>query len=343
MIMRKALPIGLALVAVLLLISCGEPKEKATVWKPNELVKIDSVVVGTEEAAVYGIQVKKEFERIGGEDIWEFESFSGDKSAYEVAKTKVLENLIRVKILAAKAKERKMVLTAEEEAQVKEGAKLFYEDEEVKKSDEPIDLATVENVITEFELGRKLKRDMLISFEPPEDMIDKKLMEDESYQEILKDDPHRHYEEFVVEVAEVTKPEQIQRLEQALNEGVALSQDMIQELVFQEKKYFIRELEENYGFAVADELRAKEMLAIPWQENSGFYILKIKEIHLHHPNKLHQELKEREEQIEKIKAQAEEEIKDESFDVIYKEWKKDTNIQVNQELWQDYQVFSLHE
>ena len=143
---------------------------------PAILIKIDAAAVSREEAAVYGIQVKKEFEQIGGADIWEFESFSGDKSAYEVAKTKALENIIRVKILLAKAKERKIELTEAETAAVANRAKEFLEDQKaLAAAAEEITTDTVQQVFTEFELGQKLKREMLRSFQPEEKMIAAKL------------------------------------------------------------------------------------------------------------------------------------------------------------------------
>lgn len=334
---------GLALLLILVMgAGCAGEKEVVRQWQANELVKIGDVTVTKEEAAIYGIQVKKEFEQIGGKDIWEFESFSGDKSAYEVAKTKALENIIRVKILAKKAQERKMDLDAAEMQEVEKGADQFYQ-EQVRDMglQETISPDMVRQVFREFEMGRKLKKDMLKSFEPSEEMVEKKLMEEEAYLELMQEDPHEKYEQFVVEEAEITEQAKINKLQESGNQNAILTDEISQGMVYQERLYSAKDLRELYGAGLEEELRVQEVLLIGTEDGQSYKVLKLIEVRLTNANALHNALKDLEAKKQDLRNQAIEWIRDDSFNVIYKEWKKESQITINQEVWEDFVIFQL--
>lgn len=312
---------------------------------PAILIKIDTAAVSGEEAAVYGIQVKKEFEQIGGADIWEFESFSGDKSAYEVAKTKVLENIIRVKVLLAKAKERKIELTEAETEAVANRAKEFLEDQKaLAAAAEEITAETVQQVFTEFELGQKLKKEMLRSFQPEEKMIAAKLEANEDYQKLQQENPWEKHELFLVETAEIAENDPLlETIRQELNTSptYGLTDATSQSMVYKEEKYLKQQLEEVFSEGAAGQLRKTGWLLLPENEEKGFRLLHLKSIEVSDLALLTRRLQQQGEKEKDLRRQAEEEIRDESFEVIYQEWKKETDIRIDQEAWQEYTVFEL--
>lgn len=331
---------------LLLLAACTQTDSKPKELQTDEIIKIDGQAIQTEEIAIYGIQVKKEFEQIGGADIWEFEAFSGGKSAYEVAKTKVLENLVRVKILAAKAGERKIELTAEEEVDIEKRAKDFLAEESEKKAIRTdVSLEHVKRVFTEFELGQKLKREMLRSFHPGSEMIMAKLMQDESYQELEEQKIRNKYQRFLVKVAEIeasdANQKRIEQIQNQLEQFQGLTDELSQSMVYEEYKYTKEELDTLFGENFAQDLIQRNEQFILKEDATAYLYIKLEEMQILAPDKLHSELKKAERQKRELREQAEESIRDESFDVIYKEWKKETDIQINQELWQDFVVFSL--
>lgn len=343
--MKKRIFLGIVLAFFVLLLPVACREIASTELLPAILIKIDAATVSPEEVAVYGIQVKKEFEEIGGTDIWEFESFSGDKSAYEVAKTKVLENIIRVKILLAKAKERKIELTEIEAGAAAGRANEFLKDEKaLAAATEEISTETVQRVFSEFELGQKLKEEMLRSFQPEEKLIMAKLEENEEYQALKQEDPHANHELFLVETAEIAENSPLLdtiRQELTMEPSYGLTDATSQSMVYKEEKYLKQQLEEAFGEGVTEELRKSGWLLLPNQERKVFQLLHLKEIELMDTATLTRRLQEQAEKEKALRRQAEEEIRDESFEVIYQEWKKEADIRIDQEAWQEYTVFKL--
>lgn len=340
---KKSFLLTILMFLILFLAACQEMT--STELLPSILIKIDSAAVSQEEAAIYGVQVKKEFEQIGGADIWEFESFSGDKSAYEVAKTKVLENLIRVKILLAKARERKIELTAEEEDEIDGRIREFLADTKaLTAASEEISEEMVRQVFIEFELGQKLKREMLRSFQPEETMIAAKLAENEDYQKLQQENPWEKHELFLVEAAEIAENDfLLETIRQELNTypTYGLTDATSQRMVYKEEKYLKQRLEEAFGEGVTGQLRQTGWLLWPRDENNGFYLLHLKGIQVMDMDLLTRRLQQQGDKEKALRRQAEEEIRDESFEVIYQEWKKEADIRIDQEAWQEYTVFEL--
>ena len=340
---KKSFLLTILMFLILFLAACQEMT--STELLPSILIKIDSAAVSQEEAAIYGVQVKKEFEQIGGADIWEFESFSGDKSAYEVAKTKVLENLIRVKILLAKARERKIELTAEEKDEIDGRIREFLADTKaLTAASEEISEEMVRQVFIEFELGQKLKREMLRSFQPEETMIAAKLAENEDYQKLQQENPWEKHELFLVEAAEIAENDPLlETIRQELNTypTYGLTDATSQRMVYKEEKYLKQQLEEVFGEGAAGQLRKTGWLLLPENEEKGFRLLHLKSIEVSDLALLTRRLQQQGEKEKDLRRQAEEEIRDESFEVIYQEWKKETDIRIDQEAWQEYTVFEL--
>ncbi len=339
---------GIVLLIFLALLSSACRKEASVPEDLPVLLRIEAKEVGKEEAAVYGIQVKKEFEQIGGQDIWEFESFSGGKSAYEVAKLKVLENLIRVKILVAKAKERRVELTEAEKAEIALQAKQFFEDEALQAaSSETIRQETVSRVFEEFELGQKLKREMLASFQPKEEMTLAKLEANKAYQEMKKENPYESHEKYVIDIAEIAADKEnealIAELYNAMEKSQGLTDELSQSMVYQENVYGKKDLTELFGEGIAEQLREEEWLLLQDEEGKVYFLLHLKEIRLLETQELQKKLAQREAKEAELRRQAEEQIREESFEVIFQEWKKEFDIRIEEKAWQEYVVFSLKE
>ena len=334
------------LMILLLLAACKENDGKPNDWRPGEVIKINGQPIKAEEIAVYGIQVKKEFEQIGGPDIWEFESFSGGRSAYEVAKTKVLENLIRVKILAAKAGERKIELTEEEKEGTDARAESFYNNkEELKAAGAEITPEITKQVFAEFELGQKLKSQMLKSFRPGAEMVEAKLAEDEAYQSLLREDPWEKRERYLVQSVKIesneANKEKLEEIQRQLDENQGLTDELSESMVYQEEEYTKADLDKQFGEGFTDNLRKNPEQLILLEEEAAYLFVKLSSVELPDSNGLSRELRKLEVQKRKLQEQAEESVRDESFDVIYKEWKKEADIQINQEIWQGLVVFTL--
>lgn len=333
------------LIFLLLLVACKQ--DGAGKWQADEIIKIDGNPVKAEEVAIYGIQAKKEFEEIGGLDVWEFESFSGGKSAYEVAKTKVLENLVRVKVLATKAGERKIELSDQEKDKARREAERFYQEQQdlASAGQIKISLDRVEQVFVEFEVGKKLKQEMLRDFQPSQEMIETKLKENDRYRELETSNPRDKYEYYVLEIAAIEAVDQnkelIGKIQEELEENRYLTDDLSQSMVYQETKYNKTELETIFGLGITDHLQVNPQSLFLDEEANQYLLVKLKGMELGDKNALANDLKDLHRQKENLRIQAEEEVRNESFDVIYQEWKKETEIQVNQEKWQEFIVFSL--
>ena len=80
---------------------------------------------------------------------------------------------------------------------------------------------------------------------------------------------------------------------------------------------------------------------MPENEEKGFRLLHLKSIEVSDLALLTRRLQQQGEKEKDLRRQAEEEIRDESFEVIYQEWKKETDIRIDQEAWQEYTVFEL--
>lgn len=87
---------------LLLMVSSLLACSKSEQTQEEYMVKIDEEPVGEAEVMVYAYQVYEEFINIGGENVWEFEDFSGGKSAKEVAADAVLKNIVRIKTIQKK-------------------------------------------------------------------------------------------------------------------------------------------------------------------------------------------------------------------------------------------------
>ena len=113
---------GLLFLIMLLILSSLFACSKSEI--PSEVIdyviSVNDDEVQQNEVMIYVYQVVEEFQSIGGEEVWEFEYFSGGKSAIQVAKEAVLEYIVRIKVHNKKSIELKVTLDQAEDAKVKE-------------------------------------------------------------------------------------------------------------------------------------------------------------------------------------------------------------------------------
>ncbi len=170
------------------LLSCSKEEPKEEVF--DYLIRVDDVKVDKNEAMIYVYQVIEEFEQIGGEDVWDFEDFSGGKSAEEVAKDAVLENIVRIKVLVAKSEEMKIVLDRiEEQKVVTEAEQYLAQMPDNFAGGNDIDISVMKRVFTEYAIAHKVTRQVTDDYIPSDDLIEAKLRENKNYIKYSEADP----------------------------------------------------------------------------------------------------------------------------------------------------------
>lgn len=119
------------------------------------VIKINNNEIKQGEVYTYFYEVYKNFESIGGEDIWDTD-FDG-RTAQEVAKESVLNTLTVVNVCKEKAKELNITLTDDEKNEAKSEAEIFYNEIDDKiKSETDIKLEDVINVMEDKVLYSKV-------------------------------------------------------------------------------------------------------------------------------------------------------------------------------------------
>jgi hypothetical protein len=153
----------LLFMCIFCLVGCSgekEIKEETDIYMDNNrLITINDIDINIDEAMPYLLQVKMEFEQLGGEDVWDHNDFSGGKKAEDVAKLAVIDNLIRTKILVAKSHEMGITITGEEEKDIRTQALKYYDD--LEKADIENYHLTQESIFNSFKEYRLVKRSLL--------------------------------------------------------------------------------------------------------------------------------------------------------------------------------------
>ncbi|MDD3570054.1 MAG: SurA N-terminal domain-containing protein, partial [Lachnospiraceae bacterium] len=156
---RRLFNLIMVTIALMMLSGCGANNKVSE----SSFITINKENCSVEEYMVYLDEAKKNFEEIGGTDIWETD-FDG-RSAVTVAKESALNSMIAVKVSAQKARELNITLTQEEQQKALSDAQLTIE----AAGSEPTDAykEAVEKIMLEKSLYSKLKeatvRDYVIS------------------------------------------------------------------------------------------------------------------------------------------------------------------------------------
>ena len=121
-------------IAVIALFFRGtEEKEKKTVWQEGSMLRIDDTQVDYREGLIYLNAVQEEYEQYYGSDIWKYAVDSRGNTMGEIIKQQVLDQIIYIKVVCKKADELAIVLSEEELLQVEEQTKKYMD--KIKGSD----------------------------------------------------------------------------------------------------------------------------------------------------------------------------------------------------------------
>jgi parvulin-like peptidyl-prolyl isomerase len=152
------------------------------------IVVINNTNVSKEEMILYILQIKSEFEQLGGQDVWSIEDFSGGKTAIEVARQGALENLIKVKLLVDNSQD--ISLSQEQKEKTIRNAKLYYN--KINKNyiqQYNIKEDTVINTFLESQISNEVANNIINNYNPTEKEISDKMMTNEDYAKLVGKNP----------------------------------------------------------------------------------------------------------------------------------------------------------
>ncbi|MGN0506269.1 MAG: SurA N-terminal domain-containing protein [Lachnospiraceae bacterium] len=113
---------------------CGRnKKEQKTVWNDGSMLRIGESQVDYREGMVYLQAVQEEYEQYYGSDIWMYAIDGQGNTLGELVKEQILEQIIYIKIVCRQADTLGIVLTEEELHEVEEKTKAYME--KIKNSD----------------------------------------------------------------------------------------------------------------------------------------------------------------------------------------------------------------
>jgi len=349
--------VGVFFLVLILLITSGC---KSSEVKQPAIISINSEEIYSGEIMLYILQVKSEFEELGGQEVWEIEDFSGGKTAEEVAKEGALENLIRIKILSKKSQEMGINLTDKEKDEIKELALDYYynlNDDLIENY--KITYEIVEQTFLETKISNKVLMSIKESYEPSQEEIDKALYRNEEYS-VLKDLNAEDIltqvivKQILIKTTHVNNqgkefPFTEKELDDAYNlvneaHKKALNNEDFDELILKysqddnedktEPYIYSKALLENDFKQVIEGLEVGEISNIT-KTDTGYYFFKL--IGIVKPTQ--EDINSYKEYFLEWEKQLQEEyrdiLKEEAFEQIYKEWKKESEIKVYTNMWND--------
>ncbi|GMQ57524.1 peptidylprolyl isomerase [Vallitalea sediminicola] len=358
----------LLFMCIFCLVGCSSKKvikEEIDTYKDNdEIITIDDVGIKVDEVMPYLLQVKMEFEELGGEDVWDHNDFSGGKKAEDVAKLAVLDNLIRTKILVKKSDEMGITITDSEEEEVRSQALKYYND--LKKADIEnyhLNKESIFNSFKEYRLVNKVITEMTNGYVPKEEELANKLLENEYYVKLessnledillslkvvhifIETHEKNDNDEYVI-ISPDIEDEAKKRIEEIYDK--AINKEDFTSLV---KKYSqdestkdnngeyilpVRLLDDDFQDLI--ELKPGDISDIK-QSDYGYHIFKL----LEKIPPTDEEIKEFSEEFKKyenqLKEEYKEQLKNSAFNTIYEEWKNNTIVDLNEELWAKIDIF----
>lgn len=356
----------LLFMCIFFLAGCRSPKvdnkDDAVTSDREVVMTIGDADVTVDEVMLYLLQVKKEFEKYGGEDVWDHDDFSGGKKAEEVAKLAVLDSIAKRKIYVSKSGEIGISLTQEELEEAKQQAINYYESLEADEIERYH--LTKDNVIKsykEFNFASKVENEMISEYEPHEEDINDILMTNEAYAQLKAVDEKQFLRKIrVQQITLKTHEKDDDGKYQPLPKDRVADAKKKSEHVYQEAQSgqdFVKLVQqysegdkENNGETVLaisalpdafKELGDLDIDAISpvLKDEKGYHVFKI--LDYIHPTD--DEIKNYQEQFNQwvalLKEEAIKTLKQDVVNGIYEEWKSDTQIDLNENLWENIDVF----
>lgn len=326
--------------------------------------KVDENTVEEPEVMVYIYQVMNDFEEVGGEGVWEFEDFSGGKSAVEVAKDAVIDNIVRIKVLQDKANEMTIALTEDEVSDTLSEADNYYATmDDAYKDKYQIDDTQMHHVFKEYAIAGKVLATITEDFVPNDEDIQGEMEKNQEYMNIRAYDPELLLTDMTYERFYLTK----------IQEGSEDSPVLLDDTVIHDKReraYDVltrAQAGEDFSTMIAQEGDEAQVTfsfseaMIPNEYESGIRYLEVGQYsdvietdNGFHIFKLVGINRPTEDDLElfrsnfvnyenQLRATAIETLKKRAFDALYLEWKQNANVIINTERWNSIQMEELVE
>lgn len=311
---------------------------------------------------IYVYQIRKEFVEIGGENVWEFEDFSGGKSAVEVAKDAVIDNILRIKVLMKKSRELGIVLEDGDKEDVTNQASAFFDSVEASYIDKyDIAYADVVKVFEEFAVAGKVLMQTTEAFEPKSEDVETEMQKNEEYARIkdvetdlLLTELHVDHILLVTreknqsgEYVTLTPEEKAIKLEQAEKiRELALDGTDFQSLKVQYSEETFPNDQDNQGvYEFSKALLPAEfeaaVLALDTGDVSviietelGYHLFKMREITIPTQEDIDNFESNFVTYEQNIRSSAIEILKQQAFNRLYEEWKKAVQVSLNRDVWE---------
>jgi len=331
-------------------VACStEPIEEELPW-----MWVDDIPVYENEVMVYLGQTYSDFETHGGKDVWLIQDFDGGRSAEKVAVEAAKDNLVKVKLLAQRAKEMGIVpddtlLTRLEE----EGRIYFLDMDEVFAQAHKINEALVQKVFLENYLADQVMAETISGYDSPgEAEVKAYLGANEDYVRLASLSPEDVLTTYRLQVIllrteltdeqglvtkmteeEVAKVRQeAQAIYDQLNDGadfLALVQAYSELMYYEDEPQGIllnkSQLPEGYGTALEtlEPGAYSEILS----EDSGFHIIRLEEVSKPDEKALKAYRESFKAWEEALMEEARLEMSKEAFQVIYTRWRTGASVE----------------
>lgn len=353
----------IVLIIMIIFSGCNGTKNSQ---KSQAIVVIDGEKIIAAEMMIYFLQVKEDFEELGGTEVWEIpkEDFTGGIPPDQVAKKQAYDNLIKNKILGKKSSTLGIKL---EDAVVEDTKKIaidYYEEIPKEIVDKyGITKQIVENIFLDFRLATEVSDSINSKYVPSEEQIVETMLSDENYSKLINYDAKEILTLSVVQhiltnTAELnTNDELVPLPEEAQEKAYEKAQEAYKlaknghdfsALINQYSDETEKESNGEYKINIvllSDELKVSlENLKIGQiseviKTEYGYHIFKLLAIE----TPTEQEISDYEAEFklweETLREDAIATLKQQAFNEIYEEWIKETQIELKNEPWETLSLF----
>ena len=257
--------VGFALTAF-----CGCQKETAV---QDALLTVNGQVVSEEEYQLFLQETARNFQILGGEDIWQTD-FDG-RSALDVAKDSAVNSLVAVKVAVQQAQEMGLTLTEEESSaaqqEAEEGIAAY---EQVNGPASPETIQAYQQVMAENQLFQKVRQEVVKSYAAGE-------AEYQAYADNYRENKARQMRHLTIAVLSCHSQEEAQQAADALNEGMDFD-DVFEQYntdpsLAQQNRYEVMEQDLDEGEQVLSGAQ-KGFVSPPVETEMGYDIYYVEEV-----------------------------------------------------------------